>query len=76
MTPQESKASLDAGTLHPLPTEPLDIPQLCLLGMLPEQQNAVFELDLSQSTPAPGGGASADFTAWPEFHNGVAAGMA
>lgn len=42
--------------------------------MLPEQQNAVFELDLSQATPAPGGGAGADFTAWPEFHNGVAAG--
>lgn len=59
----------------PLPTEPLEIPRLNLAGMLPEQQNAVVKLDLTATTPAPGGGASADFTAWPEFHNGVAAGQ-
>jgi len=63
-----------AGTLTPLPTEPLSIPQLNLSGLLPEQQNAVVKLDLTSTTPAPGGGAAADFTAWPEFHNGVAAG--
>ena len=62
------------GTLNPLPTEPLNIPQLNLAGTLPEQQRAVVKLDLTATTPAPGGGASADFTAWPEFHNGVAAG--
>ncbi len=32
-------------------------------------------LDLSAAQPAPGGGAAADVTAWPEFHNGVAAGL-
>lgn len=62
------------GTLRPLPTELLDIPLLNLSGMLPEQQNAVVKLDLALTAPAPGGGATADFTAWPEFHNGVAAG--
>ena len=28
----------------------------------------------AQAQVAPGGGAAADVTAWPEFHNGVAAG--
>ena len=63
-----------AGTLKPLPTEPLDIPPLNLSGTLPEQQNAIVDLDLNSASQAPGGGAAADFTAWPEFHNGVAAG--
>ena len=62
------------GTLAPLPTEPLPIPPLCLSGRLPEQNNAVVNLDLTQAHVAPGGGAAADVTAWPEFHNGVAAG--
>ncbi len=57
-----------------MPTEPLSIPELNLSGLLPEQQNAVVKLDLAMTAPAPGGGATADFTAWPEFHNGVAAG--
>ena len=63
-----------AGTLQPAPTQALEIPQLCLAGCLPEQHNAIVNLDLTSAAPAPGGGASADFTAWPEFHNGVAAG--
>lgn len=63
-----------SGTLQPLPTEPLSIPELNLSGLLPEQQNAVVKLDLAMTAQAPGGGATADFTAWPEFHNGVAAG--
>lgn len=71
-----SNATSGAGTLQPLPTEPLGIPELNLSGLLPEQQNAVVKLDLALTAPAPGGGATADFTAWPEFHNGVAAGMA
>lgn len=58
-----------------MPTEPLSIQQLNLSGLLPEQQNAVVKLDLALTAPAPGGGATADFTAWPEFHNGVAAGL-
>lgn len=80
MQPQQRKSSdgldsrMRAGTMRPLPTEPLPIPPLCLAGRLPEQQNATVNLDLTQSQPPPGGGAAADITAWPEFHNGVAAG--
>ena len=69
-----SEAPCSAGTLRPLTTEALAIPPLSLAGRLPEQHNAVINLDLAAATPAPGGGAAADFTAWPEFHNGVAAG--
>ncbi len=50
------------------------MPALCLAGRLPEQHNAVVNLDLTAAQPAPGGGAAADTTAWPEFHNGAAAG--
>lgn len=64
---------LRAGTLRPIPTEPLCIPDLCLAGRLPQQHNAVFNLDLSAANAVPG--AAADVTAWPEFHNGVAAGI-
>ena len=64
--------SYGAGTLRPIPTEPLCIPDLCLAGRLPQQHNAVFNLDLSAANAVPG--AAADVTAWPEFHNGVAAG--
>lgn len=63
-----------AGTLRPLPTEPVVIPPLCLSGRLPEQQNAQVNLDLSAAQPPLGGGAAADVTAWAEFHNGVAGG--
>ena len=40
-----------------------------------ERNNAVINLDLSTAPPAPAGGAMAELTAWPEFHNGVAAGL-
>jgi anaphase-promoting complex subunit 1 len=62
------------GTLHPLPTEPLEITPLCLAGCLVDHNGATINLDLTAAQPAPGGGAAADFSAWPEFHNGVAAG--
>ncbi|GAB4821235.1 hypothetical protein N2152v2_008281 [Parachlorella kessleri] len=69
------RGALTLSTLHPLPTEPLHIPVLCMAGRLPEQNNAVVNLDLSAAPPAPGSGAFCDYTAWPEFHNGVAAGL-
>ncbi|KAK9828929.1 hypothetical protein WJX72_002853 [[Myrmecia] bisecta] len=69
------RGALTLGTLRPLPTEPLAIPPLCLSGRLPEQHNAIVNLDLSSASPAAGAGAAADFTAWPEFHNGCAAGL-
>ena len=62
-------------TLQPLPTEPLDIPALSLAGRLAEQNNATVNLELSGAPPAPGGGATSRFTAWPEFHNGAAAAL-
>jgi hypothetical protein len=49
------RGALTLGTLHPLPTEPLQIPVLCMAGRLPEQNNAVVNLDLSAAPPAPGG---------------------
>lgn len=63
-----------AGTLLPLPTDALPIPTLCLGGRLPDKHGAIIILDLTSAAPAPGGGASAELTAWGEFHNGVAAG--
>ncbi|KAK9796665.1 hypothetical protein WJX73_002436 [Symbiochloris irregularis] len=69
------RGALALGTLRPLTTEALAIPALSLAGRLPEQHNAIINLDLAAATPAPGGGAAADFTAWPEFHNGVASGL-
>ena len=71
--PQTIHVASCAGTLRPIPTEPLCIPDLCLAGRLPQQHNAVFNLDLSAANAVPG--AAADVTAWPEFHNGVAAGI-
>jgi hypothetical protein len=69
------RGAITLSTLEPLPTEPLRIPALCVAGCLPEQNNAVVSLDLTGMAPAPGGGAYAEATAWPEFHNGVAAGL-
>ena len=63
-----------AGTFHPLPTEPLAMPPLVLAGRLPEQHNAVINLDMATMQPPRCGGAASEITAWPEFHNGVAAG--
>ncbi|KAL6755304.1 hypothetical protein V8C86DRAFT_3027443 [Haematococcus lacustris] len=69
------RGALTLGTAHPLPTEPLVIPPLCLSGTDPGQHHANINLDLSTAQPAPGGGAAADITAWAEFHNGAAAGL-
>ncbi|XP_061163277.1 anaphase-promoting complex subunit 1-like [Saccostrea echinata] len=53
-------------TYHPLPTEPLPIPKLCLQGRAPPRNATV---DLTHiDTPA-------NMSTWPQFHNGVAAGL-
>ena len=54
------------GTIDPLPAEPLSIPLLCLAGRIPPR-NATLALD---GTIWP-----AEMKVWPEFHNGVAAGL-
>ncbi|XP_041352756.1 anaphase-promoting complex subunit 1-like [Gigantopelta aegis] len=53
-------------TFHPVPTEPLPTPKLCLTGKAPPRNTAV---DLSHiDVPA-------NMASWPHFHNGVAAGL-
>lgn len=54
------------GTLKPISLEQLPIPELCLSGRVPPSNNSLT-LDLSHSP--------ADITVWPNFHNGVAAGL-
>jgi hypothetical protein len=57
---------LTIGNLKPMPAEPLPVPDLCLSGRVPPT-NATLALDTS--------GWPADLKIWPEFHNGVAAGL-
>ncbi|XP_074644686.1 anaphase-promoting complex subunit 1-like [Tubulanus polymorphus] len=53
-------------TYHPVATETLPIPKLCLTGRAPPRNNTI---DLTHiDTPA-------NMTNWPSFHNGVAAGL-
>jgi hypothetical protein len=52
--PDAGRGALTLGTLHPLPTEPLHIPTLCLAARLAEQNNAVINLDLTGVPAAPG----------------------
>jgi hypothetical protein len=54
------------GNLQPVPAEPLPLPEISLVGRVPPT-NAMLALDTSE-TPA-------DLKVWPEFHNGVAAGL-
>jgi len=56
-------------TLVAKPTEALHVPPLSLAGCLPTQQFAMVNLDLAAAN------APASFVNWPEFHNGVAAGL-
>ena len=60
------RGMLTFGNLRPIPAEPLPVPKLCLSGRVPPT-NATLALDVS-SCPA-------DMNVWPEFHNGVAAGL-
>eukprot|EP00548_Thalassiothrix_antarctica_P012569 CAMPEP_0194162190 /NCGR_PEP_ID=MMETSP0152-20130528/79363_1 /TAXON_ID=1049557 /ORGANISM="Thalassiothrix antarctica, Strain L6-D1" /LENGTH=1229 /DNA_ID=CAMNT_0038872073 /DNA_START=279 /DNA_END=3966 /DNA_ORIENTATION=- len=54
------------GTLRPVPAEQLPMPELCLSGRVPPANNSIA-LDTTNT--------HADMTVWPEFHNGVAAGL-
>ena len=69
------RGALTLCTHRALPTEPLFIPSINLSGKVADRNDAVVKLDLSSDLPAPGGGALADCTSWPEFHNGVAAAL-
>eukprot|EP00536_Pseudo-nitzschia_multiseries_P002282 jgi/Psemu1/251518/estExt_Genewise1Plus.C_300110 len=54
------------GNLKPVPAEPLPLPELCLSGRIPPT-NTTMALDVSECP--------VDMKVWPEFHNGVAAGL-
>lgn len=69
------RGAFTLGTLRAQPTQPIVIPPLNLAGQLPEQHNATITINWDLAIAAPAGGAMADFTAWPEFHNGAAAGL-
>ena len=60
------RGMLTLGNLEPIPAEPLPLPDLCLIGRVPPT-NAMLALD---TTDCP-----TDLRVWPEFHNGVAAGL-
>lgn len=60
------RGMLTIGSLQPIPAEPLPIPDLCLKGRVPPT-NATISLDLSECPT--------DMRVWPDFHNGVAAGL-
>ncbi|GAX28424.1 anaphase-promoting complex subunit 1 [Fistulifera solaris] len=60
------RGMLTIGNLEPIPAEPLPVPELCLRGRVPPT-NAGITLDLTDSP--------SDLRVWPEFHNGVAAGL-
>lgn len=54
------------GNLQPVPAEPLPLPEISLVGRVPPT-NAKLALDTSDCP--------SDLKVWPEFHNGVAAGL-
>lgn len=69
------RGALTLGTVQPLPTQGLGVPPLALGGRLTQHNDAVTALATSALPEASGGGAMCDLSAWPEFHNGVAAGL-
>ena len=60
------RGMMTIGGIKPVAAEPLPIPELCLKGRVPPS-NATLSLDPSECTP--------EARIWPEFHNGVAAGL-
>jgi anaphase-promoting complex subunit 1 len=62
------RGAFTLATSRPMLTEALPIPKLVLAGRLPSQHDATVNLDAAT-------GNLTDVTSWPEFHNGVAAGL-
>ncbi|CAJ1969662.1 unnamed protein product [Cylindrotheca closterium] len=54
------------GNLQPVPAEPLPLPEISLVSRVPPT-NAMLALDTSEM--------ETDMKVWPDFHNGVAAGL-
>jgi len=60
------RGAFTIGNLKPVPAEPLPLPDICLSGRVPPN-NSNMALDVSECP--------LDMNVWPEFHNGVAAGL-
>ena len=60
------RGMLTIGTLNTIPIEPLQMPKICLAGRIPPQ-NAILALEDNRCT--------SKHKMWPDFHNGVAAGL-
>ena len=60
------RGMLTIGSFQPVAAEPLPVPDLCMAGRVPPA-NANLALDISDCPT--------EFRVWPEFHNGVAAGL-
>ena len=60
------RGMMTIGSLKPLAAESLPLPELCLKGRVPPT-NGTLSLDQSECPP--------ELKVWPEFHNGVAAGL-
>ncbi len=60
------RGMLTIGNLKPVPAEPLPLPEICLSGRI-HPTNTTMALDISECP--------VDMKVWPEFHNGVAAGL-
>ena len=60
------RGMLTIGNLKPVPAEPLPLPEICLSGRI-HPTNTTMALDTSECP--------VDMKVWPEFHNGVAAGL-
>jgi hypothetical protein len=54
MSQAVGRGALTLAAVAPLPTEPLEVPTLCLSGQLPEQHHANVSLDLATAQAAPG----------------------
>lgn len=66
------RGALTLGTHRALPTEPVHVPNLCFSAKVADRNYALIRLEdhlleLGMSTE--------EFLMWPEFHNGVAAGL-
>lgn len=70
------RGALALGSRPPPPGAPLALPPLVLAGALEGGRGPAVALDVASVPPAPGGGAANELTAWAEFHNGAAAGLA
>ncbi|CAA6654742.1 unnamed protein product [Spirodela intermedia] len=62
------RGAFTLATTHTLLTEALVVPRLVFSGRLPAQQNATVNLDPNVRNIS-------ELGSWPEFHNGVAAGL-